>query len=271
MIKLVATDIDGTILGKSLEFTSGVKNCIRLMQDNGIKVVIVTGRMFAAAKLIARRLNLKTPVVAYQGGMIKENSDSDNILYEACIPQDDIQRIIDWGRKNKAHLNLYSNDVLYVEEDNETIKRYASAQNIDYNVCSFDDIELKNVHKLLAIDYQNADLVTNWIKECQESLPHLYIVKSTPYFCEFSSHDASKSCAVNFLKKYWDLKDEEVLTIGDQDNDIELLKAGGIRVAMGNGTEGVKKEADFITDTVDNDGFVKAMEKFVLGDIKCSK
>ena len=99
----------------------------------------------------------------------------------------------------------------------------------------------------------------------------MYIVKSTPYFCEFSSHDASKSCAVNFLKKYWDLKDEEVLTIGDQDNDIELLKAGGIRVAMGNGTEGVKKEADFITDTVDNDGFVKAMEKFVLGDIKCSK
>ena len=85
-------------------------------------------------------------------------------------------------------------------------------------------------------------------------------------------HNKTKNDRVR--KKYGlpkEYTDEEVLTIGDQDNDIELLKAGGIRVAMGNGTEGVKKEADFITDTVDNDGFVKAMEKFVLGDIKCSK
>ena len=67
MIKLVATDIDGTILGKSGEFTLGVKNCIKTLQDKGIKVVIITGRMFAAARQIAKRVNLTTPVVAYQG------------------------------------------------------------------------------------------------------------------------------------------------------------------------------------------------------------
>lgn len=271
MIKLVATDIDGTILGKSQVFTPGVKNCIKTMQDNGIRVVIVTGRMFAAAKLIAQRLNLKTPVVAYQGGMIKESSESDKILYESHIPRQNVIKIIEWARKNRIHLNLYSRDILYVEQDNDTIKHYASLQNIGYKVCSFDDIEPDNIHKLLAINYQDENLVTGWINECREMFPELYIVKSTPYFCEFSSPNASKSCAVNFLKKYWNLTDDEVLAIGDQDNDIELLKAGGISVAMGNGTEGVKREADFITDTVENDGFVKAMEKFVLGDLKCSE
>lgn len=265
MIKLVATDIDGTILGKSGEFTLGVKNCIKTLQEQGIKVVIITGRMFAAARQIAKRVNLTTPVVAYQGGMIKENADSDNILYQACIPLDDVHKIIEWARANNIHLNLYSNDILYVENDNDTIKQYAKHQNIPYKVASFDDIKLENINKLLAIDYNNADLVTEWIKDRQKAMPHLYIVKSTPYFCEFSTIEATKSCAVNFLKSYWNLKDDEVLTIGDQDNDIELLKAGGISVAMGNGTEGAKAVADYITDTVDNDGFVKAMNKFVLG------
>ena len=63
MIKLVATDIDGTILGKSRVFTEGVKNCLKKLENNGIKVVLVTGRMHAAAKQIAEQLNLKTPVV----------------------------------------------------------------------------------------------------------------------------------------------------------------------------------------------------------------
>jgi hydroxymethylpyrimidine pyrophosphatase-like HAD family hydrolase len=67
---------------------------------------------------------------------------------------------------------------------------------------------------------------------------------------------------VNFLQNYWGLKKEEILTIGDQNNDIELLKAGGVSVAMGNATEELKKYADYITDTVDNDGFVKAIEKY---------
>ena len=61
----------------------------------------------------------------------------------------------------------------------------------------------------------------------------------------------------------WGIKKEELLTIGDQNNDIDLVKAGGIGVAMGNGSEELKACADYITDTVENNGFVKAIEKFV--------
>lgn len=73
-----------------------------------------------------------------------------------------------------------------------------------------------------------------------------------------------KSNAVEFLCKKWGIKKDEVLTIGDQNNDIELLKSGGIKVAMGNATPELKECADFITDTVDNNGFVKAVNKFVI-------
>ena len=154
-------------------------------------------------------------------------------------------------------------DILYVENDCETIKKYTKARYIEYKVCSFDQLEIKNVNKILAIDYNNAELVTQWVKHLENKYPELYIVKSTPYFCEISHKDARKSYAVEFLRNKWGIKKEEVLTIGDQNNDIELLKAGGIKIAMGNGTPELMNVADFVTDTVENDGFVKAIKKYI--------
>ena len=261
MIKLVATDIDGTILPSDGVFTNEVKNCITKLQDGGVKVVIVTGRMHEGAKKIAQRLNLNTPVVSYNGGYIKTLEGE--ILYEQNLPENYAKEIIEWARENKVHLNMYSNDTLYSEKDDEEIKKYSKYQGLNYIVKNFDEISFERVHKLLAIDYNNAERVTQWVNSMTAKYPDLYIIKSTPYFCEFSTKKATKACAVNFLRDYWGLTKDEVLTIGDQDNDIELLKAGGISVGMGNGTETLKSYADYITDTVDNNGFVKAMEKFV--------
>ncbi len=261
MIKLVATDIDGTILPPSGEFTPEVKDCIAQMQNDGIKVVIVTGRMHQGAKRIAERLGLNTPVVSYNGGYIK--APTGEVLYEADVPPKYVGEIIDWAHKNDVHLNLYADDILYSEKDDEEIQRYSRYQGLDYVVKDFSEVSWDRIHKLLGIDYNNADRVTGWVNEMSKKFPELYIIKSTPYLCEFSTPKATKACAVRFLQKYWGLKKDEILTIGDQDNDIELLKAGGISVAMGNGTPNLIAQADYITDTVDNNGFVKAMDIFV--------
>ncbi len=262
MIKLVATDIDGTILKGDRKFTNKVLHCISELDKNGIKVVVVTGRMHAGAKKITSRLGLKTPIVSFQGGLVRDYEG--NTLYERFLPENIVNEIIKWARENNVHLNLYSNDVLYSEKDNETIKRYATCQELDYTVKNFDEIKHDKINKLLGIDYSDEDRVTQWINIMSKRYSNLHIVKSTPYFCEFSSMEATKACAVEFLQKYWNIKKEETLTIGDQNNDIELLKAGGIKVAMGNATDDLKKVANYITDSVDNDGFVKAIKKFVL-------
>ena len=262
MIKMVATDIDGTLLKWSYEYSPYVKDTIKKLQEAGIKVVLVTGRMHCAATGIAKELGIKEPIVSYQGGMIKEFSKSDRVLYRKDMDSERALEIIDWARENDIHINLYMDDVLYVERDSETIRKYTNARYIDYTVCPFDNLEIKNVNKILAIKYGDADTVTGWVNYLEKKYPDLYIVKSTPYFCEISHKDARKSCAVEYLCKKWGIKKDEVLTIGDQNNDIELLKSGGIKVAMGNGTPELKECADFITDTVDNNGFVKAVNKF---------
>ena len=260
MIKLVATDIDGTILIPEGKFTDEVKSCITKLQEKGVKVVLVTGRMNKAALLIKEELRLNTPVISYQGGLVNNGG---KILYERYLSQEQAKKIIDWAHKENIHINLYNDDTLYSEKDDAEIQRYASVQHVDYVVKSFDDIKKDRVNKILAIDYNNAERISKYEKELPLIFPELYIIKSTPYFLEFSNPEGSKYCAVEFLQKYWSIKKDEILTIGDQNNDIALLEAGGIKVAMGNATEELKAKADYTTDTVYNNGFVKAMEKFV--------
>ena len=260
MIKMVATDIDGTILGWNFEFSPAVVKCIKDLSEKGIKVVLVTGRMHIAALKLAKKLGLSTPIVSYQGGLIKEQDGK--TLYEKTLNPERAKEVIKWAKDNDVHINLYMDDVLYVENDNIAIKRYTGERFIPYKVCNFDDLEIKNVNKILAIDFDDAEKVTGWVNYLKKQMPELYIVKSTPYFCEISNPEAKKSCAVEFLSKYYGIEKHDILSIGDQDNDIELLKAGGIKVCMGNGTENLKACADFVTDTIENDGFVKAIEKY---------
>jgi Cof subfamily protein (haloacid dehalogenase superfamily) len=262
MIKMVATDIDGTIANWDGEFSPAVRNCLKTLSNKGIKVVLVTGRMHSSAIHVAKDLELTTPIISYQGGLVKDLDGK--TLYQQNLNSDHAKEIIKWADENNIHINLYIDDKLYVNNDNETIKKYVDGKYIDYTVCSFDDLEIANVNKILAIDYSDAQKVTGWVEELQAKYPDLYIVKSTPYFCEIGSGLAKKSLGVEFLCKLWNIQTNEVLTIGDQNNDIDLIKSGGVGVAMGNATDELKHCADYITDTVDNDGFVKAIEKFVV-------
>ncbi len=260
MIKLIATDIDGTILIPEGEFTEGVKKCVRDLCDKGVKIVLVTGRMHSSAKLVAQELDLATPLVSYQGGLVKEG---ENVLYERYLTTEQAERIIDWAKSEKVHINLYNDDILYSEKDDYEIQRYCSIQHVGREIKPFSEIKKDKVNKVLAIDYSNTERISRYEKELPKIFPELYIIKSTPCFLEFSNKEASKYCAVKHLQKYWGISDDETLCIGDQNNDIELLKAGGIKVAMGNATDELKKYADFITDTVYNDGFVKAVNQYL--------
>lgn len=259
MIKLIATDIDGTILVPEGEFTDEIKKCIKSLSERGIIVVLVTGRMNPAANLIANDLGLNTPIVSYQGGMVTKGNE---ILYERYLTKTQAESIIRYLKENKIHINLYDRDVLYSESDSDEIRRYCNNLHTKYTVKNFDEIPKNKVNKVLAIDYNNPEKISRMEKELPELFPDIYIVKSTPYFLEFSNKEASKYCAVKFLQNYLGIKQEETLAIGDQNNDISLLKAGGIKVAMGNATEELKACADYITDTVYNDGFIRAINKF---------
>lgn len=263
-IKLIATDIDGTILKYNFEFNQEVKDCISKLTKDGVKVVLVTGRMHTATDYIAEELGLDTPIVSYQGGLIKHKNET---LYEKHLNPETAKEIIKWGKKNNVHLNLYMDDELYVEEDDAIVRRYTGERAAGYKVKSFEKLKLKKINKMLAIDFEDENKVTMWKDYLATKYPELHIVKSTPFFCEVCHGEATKECAVKFLQEYWELETEEIMTIGDQNNDIALLQAGGLKIAMGNATEELKAVADYVTGTVNHNGFVTAVEQFIYNKV----
>lgn len=264
MIKMVVTDIDGTIYTPQNGITKEVKDCIQNLCSNGIHVAIATGRTYGSAKHIADELGIKCPLICYQGGLV--NSYDGEILDVKYLNIDIAKEIINDFRKRNIHLNVYVEDKLYVEDDNKYIKDYIGDKGIDYfKVNSFEELDLTKLNKLLAIRY-DCKFIDNLIEELQQKYPQIYVVKSFDYFCEIANKNATKGNAIKFLANKFGLSTENVLAIGDQNNDIEMVQTAGIGVAMGNGTKQIKEAADFITDTVQNNGFVKAIEKFVWGN-----
>lgn len=263
-IKMLVLDIDGTIFKKDYTASDRVKNTLQRLSDDGIKVVLCTGRMYAATKCIAQELGLTTPVICYQGGLVKDFNNNDTTLLEDTMDVQLARDVINELKKRKLFFNLYINDVLMVEEDHELIRQYVDARNISYKVVgNCDNIDLTGVNKILAID-DNTTLIEDLQKELAKKYEgKLYVIRSTPRFCEFSSPSATKGNAVRFLAEKWGINKEEIMACGDQDNDIEMLLAAGVKVAMGNATEDLKKIADYVTETVDNDGVACAVAKFI--------
>ena len=264
MIKMLVLDIDGTIFKKDYSASDKVKNTLKSLVNDGIKVVLCTGRMYAATKTIAQEFGLNTPVICYQGGLVKNFCNDETVLLEKTMDTAVARDVILQLKKRNVFFNLYVNDVLMVEKDCELIRQYVGDRNIDYKVVdNLENIDLKGTNKILAID-DNHELISNLQKEMANRYKDsLYVVRSTPRFCEFSNLEATKGNAVRFLAAKWNIKQEEIMACGDNDNDIEMLLASGVKVAMGNATDGLKNVADFITDTVDNDGVVVAVAKYI--------
>ena len=263
MIKLVVTDIDGTIADKDANISQKVRNSINKLKAKGVKVVLATGRMFRAAYPVLEDLKLDTPIISYQGGFVKEFYGEQKVLYSKYTDKTLAYEVIDYFRSKNIHINVYVNDVLYVEKEDEYVKKYVENRNIIYKVVNdLKNLDINGIHKVLGID-KDPQKIFNATEELKEKYKNkLYIIRSTPHYCEVSNPEASKAAALCFLRDYWGFKPDEVLAIGDQDNDIDMIEAAGVGVSMGNGTPKLKEKADFITKSVDEDGFSYAMGKF---------
>ena len=263
MIKMVVADIDGTIYSPTNGLSEEVKNCIQNLTQNGIHFAIATGRTYSSAKYVADEIGVKCPLICYQGGLV--NSYEGTTINAKYLNPDIAREIIKDLKSRKIHLNVYVEDKLYVEDDNQYIKDYIGDKGIDYfKVKSFDELDFSKLNKLLAIDY-NPDFINELIAELQQKYPEIYVVRSYKFFCEIANKEATKGNAIKILAEKYGFTEKEVMAIGDQNNDIEMVEVAGVGVAMGNGTEEIKAKADYITDSVDNNGFVKAVNKFVWG------
>lgn len=263
MYKLIAIDLDDTLLRDDLQVTSGTIDAITAAISQGVTVTLATGRSFPSAQKIAAQVGLNVPIITYQGSLIKNLIDG-RVLYERAVPPEAARYIYEYSEKHGLHLQLYFGDGLYVKEDNEKIKSYTRLTSLPYKVAeNFRELVSMPQTKMLIID--EPARLDQIAEELRESLKdQVHITKSKAHYLEFLHKEGNKGAAVSFLADHIGCQMDQVIAIGDSWNDREMLEVAGLGVAMGNAIDDLKEIADYVTLTNNEEGVKHVIEKFVL-------
>ncbi len=266
--KLVAIDMDGTLLNSKNQVSERTKEVIDKAKNKGAHIVLSTGRVLKSALSYSKSLNLKNPIVACNGAIIVD--EDTNIIYKKTIDNSLVKDIVNLARKEDIYYHFYDESRFYSHVRVEDVLRFYNEgdENTSIDIKVFQDIEeilkLKdlNVYKFLFID-DNKNKLQNLRKEL-DKLGKVGTSSSWPNNIEAMGLNVSKGEALRELCTRLQVRPEEVIAIGDSENDLSMLRFAGLGVAMGNGGEMIKKKADYITDSNDEDGVAKVIEKFVL-------
>lgn len=260
---MIAIDLDDSLLGNDLMVSPKNKEALYKAIDQGVIVTIATGRMYISALVYAKQLGLDVPLITYQGGLIK-SALSGKVLYDKSVPIDISRKIIEMARSKDAHLQIYVEDDYYFEKNNSYSEGYGKNVGVEGKEVGPLDLFLTlEPNKLIIIQEPERILeLRDLFKEAFGDEIEINISK--PQYLEFTHKDASKGKALEHLAKSKGINKENVMAIGDSYNDISMIKYAGLGVAMNNAPDEVKKWADYITGSNDEDGVAQAINKFVL-------
>lgn len=266
--KLIAIDMDGTLLNSNNQVSERTRDAIEKAKNKGTHIVLSTGRVLKSALSYSQTLNLRNPIVACNGAIIVD--EATNIIYQRPMDNNLVKEIVNLARAKDIYYHFYDESKFYSHiRVEEVVKFYnEGSENTSIDIEVFDDIEeiiqLKNpnVYKFLFIDDNKNKLQS--LRAELNRFENIGTSSSWSNNIEAMDFNVSKGEALRELCTKLKIRPDEVIAIGDSENDLSMLHFAGLGVAMGNGGEAIKKQADYITDSNDKDGVAKVIEKFVL-------
>lgn len=266
-IKLVAVDIDGTLLTNDRKVTPEVFEAVQEAKKQGVKVIIATGRPIPGVQPLLNELNLREEgdyVITFNGGLVQDTSTGENIITETMTYEDylDIEFL---SRKLDVHMHAITKKGIYTA--NRNIGKYTVHESSLVNMPIFyrtpEEMGDKEIIKMMFID--EPEILDAAIEKIpQEFFDKYTIVKSTPFYLEFMNKKASKGNAIKHLAKKMGLTPDQTMAIGDAENDRAMLEAVGNPVVMENGTPELKEIAKYITKSNEESGVAHALREWVL-------
>jgi len=263
-IKLVAIDLDGTLLDNDRKISPRTKEAIRKVREKGIEVTFATGRMFYSARPYADDLGLNLPLITYQGALVKESATGE-VLYERTVDAELARQVVDLAYEKGLSLNFYVDDWILVDTLTTECDTYARKFNARFReVGDLRKFGHLSPIKLLVIDYDEDSLNALEV-ECNQIFgSSLHITKSMPEYLEFLHPEATKAAGVEAVANHLGIRAEEVMAIGDSWNDLEMLEYAGMAVVMGNARDAIKEKADYVTCSNEDDGVAEALEQLLI-------
>lgn len=267
--KLLFVDLDGTLLNDAKQITTGNQQALEQLLARGHSVIIATGRPLRSAIKQAHTLGLDQPgcfLIAYNGALIYDCTTKQPIFSET-LSHENVMRIFDYANTQGVHIQTYDDDDVLVEPccDDDAVRRYCALIEMNYRVISDIHIDLeKPPVKCLAIDFKEQTKllqIQHWIQEQMSSEIDCFF--SCPYYLEIVPRGINKGKAVHMLSHLMQVPIAHTVAVGDAANDIPMIEAAGVGVAMANASNAVKEASDDITKNDNNhDGIAQVIARY---------
>lgn len=264
MIKLIAIDIDGTLLNEKHMLSDRVKEALKKKRQEGVYIVLCTGRPILGVQEYLKALELNEPdnyVITFNGALVQK-TDTKEILAHHTLDIHDYYKINTLAMELGLHMHTETTEAMYTS--NRDISPYTVIESgmtnmpLHYRTPEEMDKEMV-VSKMMMID--DPQLLSKRIPDIPSDYTDTYeFVQSAPYFLEILNKQATKGNALKDLTERLGLQPEEVMAIGDNMNDYTMIEYAGTGVAMGNAVDGIKEIANEITKTNAEDGVAYAIE-----------
>jgi len=279
-ISILLADVDGTLVDSQKRITARAEAAIQKLNESGIKFAVTSGRPPRGMKMIVEQVKLSTPLAAFNGGMLVE-PDTMKVLMQQTLDGETAQSVIERVGEFGLDVWVYAGVDWYILDLNapHREKEERTVQFPPTVVKNFDAALHQGVAKIVGVG-DNYDLVAKAEKGIEEEFEHGVHAKcstttrdcepsvsaalSQPYYLDITHPKANKGSVVQMLADLLKIAPAEFATIGDMQNDVLMFKKSGYSIAMGQASDEVKKSATYVTAGMDEEGFAKGVENFVL-------
>ncbi len=270
MMKALFLDLDGTLLNDGRQIPQGNRDALDAMLAAGHKVIINTGRPLAGAIGLAKELELDRDgcyLAAFNGGLIYDLQEKEIIYKDAMTPE--AARIVSQEAvKENVHVQMYDDWKVLCEArwEDEDLYWYCRRLGMEYRILAPGEMDTVRPLKMSGIDRKDKERLYQFGQHLNAAAPGVIdAFLSSDKLLEIVAYGQNKGSALKWLAKKLDVKEEGTVAVGDEANDIPMLKAAHIGVAMANGTDETRAAADVVTTRSNNDcGVAEVIEKYIL-------
>jgi len=264
MIKLIAIDLDGTLINSNSEISQKSINILKRCLAAKIKVVIVSAKSIKAVMKVSNRIGLTGPNIAFGGAAII-NPDNTVKCYKKITPLN-CKKIIEFAKlKNKGVYIGTTDGYFYYDRYHPYLKHISTGGEVVKKVKNLNDENIINNALLITVTIRKEDEFNDFLRNKLDG--SLRLIRGGEFFLDISTMEVSKLFALKIILNSFCIKSTELMAIGDSDSDLEMIKFAGIGVAMNNSQDYIKNIADYVTSGNDEDGVYHAINKLVFYNI----
>lgn len=268
-VRLLVLDIDGTVMDESNRIRDSVAHAIRSAQLGGVAVAIATGRMFQTSLYAYDSIGSTLPLICYQGALIREPDTGFVHRHWTLEPRVAAQLLDQTDRLDinaRLSVHFFIDDNVYVSNLNRASMNYFEGSMVEPIVVGDLRQLLNRAATKVQVLSDDSSVIAQLSSQPKTSHSRTQVKQyKSITFLEAFHPAVNKRLAVSYLaEEIMSLRPENVMAVGDDFTDIEMLQYAGIGVAMGNAPVAVKASADWITTTIEEDGVTRAIEKWIL-------